>query len=153
MKKSLLAIGLLALGAIVALRQGSGMGEGGQPATVPPTTQAQFPDDSTLARAIASRQNGVQVSGRGTVTKVLADDREGSRHQRFLIRPETGGSVLIAHNIDLAPRVDPLEAGDTVEFSGEFEWNEKGGVLHWTHRDPARRHVGGWIRRNGVTFQ
>jgi hypothetical protein len=46
-----------------------------------------------------------------------------------------------------------LEVGDRVEFSGEYEWNERGGVIHWTHRDPAGQHVDGWIRHDGHTYQ
>jgi hypothetical protein len=60
--------------------------------------------------------------------------------------------VLVAHNVDLAPRV-PLESRDIVEIKGEFEWNERGGVLHWTHADPRARHEGGWIRHEGKEYQ
>ena len=57
-----------------------------------------------------------------------------------------GRTVLIAHNIDLSPRVAPLRVGDRVEFAGEFEWNERGGVVHWTHPDPRGQHRAGYVR-------
>jgi hypothetical protein len=55
--------------------------------------------------------------------------------------------VLLAHNIELAPRVSPLAEGDTLEFAGDFVWNDKGGVVHWTHPDPQGHHRAGWSRR------
>lgn len=85
--------------------------------------------------------------------KVLADDRNGSQHQRFLVRVASGSVVLIAHNIDLAPRIENLRAGDDIEFAGEYIWNEKGGLVHWTHHDPAGRHVDGWLRHEGRRYQ
>lgn len=96
---------------------------------------------------------GAQAQGQGTVERVLADDNDGSRHQRFIIRLSSGRTLLIAHNIDLAPRVAGLQAGDIVEFNGEFESNPQGGVIHWTHRDPNGRHIDGWLRHNGRTYQ
>lgn len=106
-----------------------------------------------VAAAFESRSNNVQVQGSGEVTKVLPDDREGSPHQRFIVRVPSGKTVLVAHNIELAKRVASLKAGDRVEFSGEYEWNERGGVIHWTHRDPRHSHVDGWIKHNGRTYQ
>ena len=47
------------------------------------------------------------------------------------------------HNIEVAPRVASLELGDTVEFKGEYIWNEEGGLIHWTHRDPGGGHEPG----------
>ena len=93
------------------------------------------------------------MSDEGIVERILRDDSSGSRHQRFLVRTATGVTVLIAHNIDLAPRVASLREGDRVTFNGEYEWNDKGGVIHWTHHDPAGRHEGGWIRHAGKTYQ
>ena len=87
------------------------------------------------------------------VVKVLHDDEDGSRHQKFLLRLPSGLTVLIAHNIDLAPRIEDLRAGDSVEFNGDYEWNAKGGIVHWTHHDPASRHVSGWLKRKGRIYQ
>jgi len=110
-------------------------------------------DDTALRDAIQQRQRDVLVQGHGTVLKLLPDDHEGSRHQRILLRLPMGGTLLVAHNIDLAPRVAGLEHGDMVEFQGEYIWNDRGGVLHWTHHDPARRHPGGWLRHSGRTYE
>jgi hypothetical protein len=103
--------------------------------------------------AYNNRQSDTQVQGEGTVTKILRDDLKGSRHQRFILKLNTGLKILIAHNIDLAPRIDQLKKGDTVAFFGEYEWNSKGGVIHWTHHDPSGRHVGGWLKHDGNTYQ
>jgi hypothetical protein len=87
------------------------------------------------------------------VVRVLPDDLDGHRHQRFIVQLESGQTVLVAHNIDIAPRIGGVTEGDSVSFSGEYVWNEKGGVIHWTHHDPQGRHVAGWIKRNGKTYQ
>jgi Protein of unknown function (DUF3465) len=109
--------------------------------------------NQALVAAFENRRSNVQVQGSGQVTKVLSDDNDGSRHQRFIVRVDSGQTVLIAHNIDLANRVASLSNGDRIEFYGEYEWNAKGGVIHWTHRDPQHRHVDGWIKHNGHTYQ
>jgi hypothetical protein len=109
--------------------------------------------DEALARAFAQRTSNVQVEGQGVVRKVLADDNDGSRHQRFIVALASGQTLLISHNIDLAPRLVGLSTGDLVSFSGEYEWNAKGGVVHWTHRDPGKRHPDGWIKHNSKLYQ
>jgi hypothetical protein len=108
---------------------------------------------SEIDRAFEARQSDVQVRGQGVVLKLLSDDNKGSRHQRFILRLPSGNTLLVAHNIDLAPRIESLRVGDDVEFFGEYEWNDKGGVLHWTHDDPQGRHVAGWLRHRGVRYQ
>lgn len=118
-----------------------------------PPVEVARDDGAGLAEAIERRASDVQVRGEGTVTRILADDREGSRHQRFILRLGSGETLLIAHNIDLAERVSGLEVGDVVAFHGEYEWNPRGGVVHWTHRDPAGRHADGWLRHEGRTYQ
>lgn len=108
---------------------------------------------TTLKSAFQNRESNLQVTGEGTVVRILPDDLEGSRHQKFIIKLSSGQTLLIAHNIDLAPRINGLRAGDMVEFYGEYEWNSKGGVIHWTHHDPDGVHVGGWLKYDGRTYQ
>ena len=103
--------------------------------------------------ALANKQSNIQVEGSGSVIKILRDDLEGSRHQKFIIELSNGQTLLISHNIDLAPRIDSLSKGDSIEFFGEYEWNDRGGVVHWTHHDPGGRHVAGWIRHKGAIYQ
>ena len=109
--------------------------------------------DEALATAFEDHRSNVQVHGSGHVTRVLPDDNRGSRHQRFIVRLSSGQTLLVAHNIDLANRITSLAAGDSVEFNGEYEWSAQGGVIHWTHRDPQRNHVDGWIKHDGRTYQ
>ena len=94
-----------------------------------------------------------QAQGNGVVKKVLQDDTEGSRHQKFILEDRAGNTLLVTHNIDLAPRIAGLKEGDRVDFCGEFFTNDQGGGVHWTHKDPDRRHVGGWLRHNGRVYE
>ncbi len=110
-------------------------------------------DDDAIRDAFESQQSGVEVSGAGTVSRILDDDREGNRHQRFILALGTGRTLLIAHNVDVAPRIEGLTVGDAVSFHGIYEWNDKGGVVHWTHHDPQGQHHAGWIRHRGRTYQ
>ena len=108
--------------------------------------------DKALKNAFENKINGFQVGGSGKVIEILPDDNQGSRHQRFIIKLDSNQTLLIAHNIDLAPKVENLKVDDHVNFYGEYEWNSKGGVIHWTHKDPQGRHVAGWLRHSGRTY-
>ena len=108
---------------------------------------------SDILAAFKNQRSDVQVQGKAIVSRLLRDDNDGSRHQKFILKFSTGQSVLVAHNIDLAPKIADLKTGDSVEYYGEYEWNEQGGVLHWTHDDPAGRHEDGWLKHKGKTYQ
>ncbi len=133
---------ILVIAAIYAVQF---MGDPGGPSGLFSQTAPSQPDSSWQA--------GQQVRGSGEVVRVLPDDNDGSRHQRFIVALDSGRTLLIAHNIDLAPRIYGLSAGDTVSFFGEFEPNPQGGVIHWTHHDPQGRHVDGWLEHRGRRYQ
>ena len=156
MRNLLLAVALLAIGYQFVehgVFQSFALRDSGAPsATNAPRAQAEA-SATPILEAFRNRRSDVPVQARGTVVRLLSDDRDGSRHQRFIVEVAPGHTVLIAHNIDLAPRIDALQTGDIIEFAGEYEWNERGGVIHWTHHDPEGRRPGGWIRHRGKVYE
>lgn len=119
------------------------------PAPTAPSVSAR---DQVFADAYNDHQSGLQITGAGTVIRLLSDDTDGDRHQRFIVELASGQTLLITHNIDIAPRIDALREGDYVEFSGVYEWNDEGGTVHWTHHDPQGAHQGGWISHGGTVY-
>lgn len=105
-----------------------------------------------IEHAYQQRQSKVWVEVEGIVVKLLPDDNDGSRHQKFILKVDSGRTLLVAHNVDLASRV-PLSVSDKLKLRGRYEWSEKGGVLHWTHHAPNREIAGGWIEFNGRRYQ
>lgn len=117
-------------------------------------SRAKTSGDQQVLNAYKGQLSNVMVKDvSGTVDKLLTDDLAGSRHQRFILRMAGEHTVLVVHNIDLAPRVNDLHEGDRVLVKGEYEWNDQGGLIHWTHRDPNSRHEDGWIVHGNVRYE
>lgn len=95
--------------------------------------------------------SGEWIEDSGYVRRLLSDDNDGSKHQRFIIDLRDRQSLLIAHNIEVANRV-PVGMGDRVWFRGMYEYNDLGGLVHWTHHDPLGIEDGGWIRFRRKSF-
>jgi len=119
----------------------------------PPRLEHAAAAPSRACDSATQLRPGARVETTAVVERVLKDDRSGSRHQRFIVKLPSGQTLLISHNIDIAPRVEGLARGDTVSFSGIYEPNSKGGVVHWTHHDPSGRHAAGWIEHRGHRYQ
>ncbi len=118
-----------------------------------PGESARAVGGDAARQAFEDRASGRMLRVAGRVVRTLADDRDGSRHQRFIIETDGGQTLLVAHNIDLAPRLEGLKAGESVSLYGEYEWNEQGGIMHWTHHDPAGRHHAGYIEWQGRKYR
>lgn len=110
-------------------------------------------ENAALVQAFKHKKSDIFVEGTGVVKKLLADDNKGSRHQKFLVSISPEQTLLFAHNIDLAPRVENLKIGDALTFKGEYVYNPKGGIVHWTHHDPDGNQQGGWIKHNGEIYE
>lgn len=107
--------------------------------------------DRQVVDAQARHLEDVEVTFTARVKKLLPPDRKGVTHQRFLLELSNDRTILVAHNTDLAPEV-PIQKGDLVTVHGEYIWNARGGVVHYTHHT-TNRHQGGWINFNGQTYQ
>ena len=118
----------------------------------PPALELRAGSDPA-ADAYRSHRSGVTLVVEGRVRRVLADDRSGSRHQRFILQTFSGLSLLVVHNIDLAPRLAGLQPGEALTIRGEYVWNPQGGLMHWTHHDPSGRHSPGYIERSGRRYE
>ncbi len=109
--------------------------------------------EDTIAKLFAARQSDQIVTSSGLIVKILPDDLhddDGSgKHQQFLV--EVGNvTIKIAHNMKFGEV--PVEEGETVHFKGEYEWNDRGGCIHWTHQDPKGWHEDGWIEYQGKRY-
>ncbi|MCF8998981.1 DUF3465 domain-containing protein [Acinetobacter nectaris] len=118
-----------------------------------PQNKQNVSENQTIQQAYKNHQSNVIVEGEGVVKKVLRTDNEGVRHQKLILDVGNKLTILVAHNIDLASEIPKLAAGETVKFKGEYEYNEKGGVLHWTHKDPRQKHEDGWLNVAGTIYQ
>ena len=148
MKKSISSLFL------VLMLQGCG-GDSGEEVQkeLPEEIQSEISaDDQVLLTAFTNKERNLQINGEGTVTVLLETDTSGTRHQKFIIKLASGQTLLVSHNIDLAPMINSLKVGDAIEFYGEYEWNDEGGLIHWTHDDPSGEHIDGWLFHDGLFY-
>jgi hypothetical protein len=110
--------------------------------------------NAAVERAYAEHQSSVEVTADGVVTRLLADESGPSgTHQRFIIRlAGASQTVLVENNVTIGQRA-PVAVGDAVMVHGEYVWNDQGGLIHFTHHDPAPSHEGGWIEVHGSRYQ
>jgi hypothetical protein len=111
-----------------------------------------YADQSQILQAQSQRAEKVEVLFSARVRKLLPDDTKGLPHQRFLLLLENGSTVLVAHDIKYAPKV-PIQEGDMLTIKGEYIWNQRGGVVHWTHHSDTPRHEGGFIDFGGSRYE
>lgn len=115
-------------------------------ATQPQNSQS----DVLTAQNMQARK--VELVFSAPVCRILPDDTRGLPHQLFLVQLANGTTVKVAHDTKYAPKV-PIQVGDTVTIKGEYIYNHKGGVIHWTHHSDNPRHEGGYIDFGGKRYE
>ncbi|HEY8655831.1 MAG TPA: DUF3465 domain-containing protein [Candidatus Limnocylindria bacterium] len=109
--------------------------------------------NTAIQREFERHGDRAQLTATGVVDRVLGDqDGPSGPHERFIVRlPDVGLTVLIEHNLSLAPRV-PVVIGEPIVVHGEYVWNPQGGLIHFTHHDPGRSHEGGYVLFGGKRY-
>ncbi len=108
-------------------------------------------EDEVLA-AQANHHTNTEVTCTLPVKRMLPQDNKGEKHEKFILQMSNGSTILVAHNISRAPFV-PISEGDLVTVHGEYIWNRKGGVIHWTHLSDTPKHPSGYIDFAGQRYQ
>ncbi len=141
------------LAAVYVVQQFGAATQQGEVRTSTGIEQSELSSSGAIERAFQTKQSNLFVTTEGQIQRILSDDRQEPRHQRIILELPSGHTVLIAHNIDLAPRVANIEVGHTLRVRGDYEWNPQGGVIHWTHHDPEGRREGGWIEHKSRRYE
>jgi hypothetical protein len=103
-----------------------------------------------------SGRSHVEVTASGSVARVLGE-REGPSglHEGFLVHLRGadghGLTVRVEDNVDITGHI-PLRAGDDVVVHGEYIYDSRGGLIHYTHHDPRGHHSSGYVRVNGRVY-
>jgi hypothetical protein len=136
------------IGIVVALAP-AGCASGG-------TTQT---DDANGAVYDAWRtgRSHLELTASGSVARTLGLRRGPSgMHEGFLLHLRgsagRGLTIRVEDNVDLTGPI-PMAAGDDVEVRGEYVYDERGGLIHYTHLDPRGRHPGGYVRVHDKVYQ
>lgn len=112
--------------------------------------------NAAVYAAWAQQRSGIEVTASGSVAKVLGTRRGPSGyHTGFLLHLRgaegRGLTVRVEDNVDLTGPL-PVRAGDDAEVRGEYIYDPRGGLIHYTHRDPRGRHAGGYVRLNNRMY-
>lgn len=106
--------------------------------------------NSVVYDAWRAQRSHVEVTASGVIARDLGT-RSGvsAAHEGFLLHlagaSGRGLTVRVEANVDFTGAM-PIAAGEPVVVRGEYEFDPRGGVIHWTHRDPRGRHPDGFIQ-------
>jgi len=108
-------------------------------------------DHDLIVQAYDGRTSNIIVETEARVVLLLPDIEDLGKFQEFKIELENGHVLRVLHDLDESNRV-PLAVSSKIRLRGEYDWSVDGGVIHWTHDDPAGQREGGWIDYLGQRY-
>ncbi|MHB8461362.1 MAG: DUF3465 domain-containing protein [Vulcanimicrobiaceae bacterium] len=111
--------------------------------------------NSDICKAYALHRSRVETTASGTLVRILRQsDGQFGPHAQFLVRLNSSCAltVRIAANERFTGPL-PLRVGEGVRVHGEYEYYRRGGVIHWTHRDPRGHHDSGFVELSGRLYE
>lgn len=110
-------------------------------------------DDRELVKVNRDRRTVRYVRAANlVVTRLLADDNSGSRHQRFYAKLSDGQEVYIVYSLEYGRVRVPVSVGSVVGVGGEYRWTKFGGLLHWVHEDTRDTRPDGYVELKGTRY-
>ena len=97
-----------------------------------------------------AQRSSVEVTASGSVARIFGTrlGRSGE-HEGFLLHLRGPGghglTVRVEDNVDITGPI-PLQTGDDVEVRGEYIFDPRGGIVHYTHHDPRGHHSSGYVK-------
>jgi hypothetical protein len=118
--------------------------------SVPSASSAAAAGCGPVAAAFQRHAQAEWLSISGRVSRNLSDSNGKYEHQRFIVTCPSGQTVLIVNDVSIGKRA-PVAPGDEVAVHGRYFYNAQGGLIDFTHHDPAGG-TGGWILYGGKVY-
>jgi hypothetical protein len=117
-------------------------------------------DDSSngaVYEAWREERSRVEVTAHGAVARILGERGGPSGPHLGLLLHLSGGegrglTVRVEDNLDLTGPI-ALREGEAITVRGEYIYDPRGGLIHYTHRDPRGRHEAGYVEVDGRIYQ
>ena len=94
-----------------------------------------------------------QVEGEGEVVFFVSHDPGAVNLQKFLVRLDSGKTMLIVHDTARSKRIADLNLGDQVAFCGEYFYGQNGDEIRVDEPTPDGQPGNGWVKHKGQTYR
>lgn len=118
------------------------------------SSQNDKPQNQDVSYYLENKKDSYYIEiTQAKVVKVLEDDQEDIKHQKWLVRLPSNHTLLAIYNIDYYERV-PIQEGDEISLAGELGHNDQTGkpFIHWLHLDDTGKRPYGYVKLKGKYY-